>query len=123
MRIVFARAATWAAPGPAARTEKLGAERTADAHQQGGGSVSAHAAGAGSAPHSGSVWSGQRPAALGAEAGRAWREEWEEASGDCDGAKASGVAASLVGKWRSVRTVAQQSPDRAAGGSIKSKSS
>ena len=45
--------------GAAARAEKLGAERAADAHQQGRRSVSANAAGAGSAPHSGPVWSGQ----------------------------------------------------------------
>ena len=45
--------------GTAARTTKLGPERAADAHQQGRRSVSANAAGAGSAPHSGTVWSGQ----------------------------------------------------------------
>ena len=94
-------------PGSAARTEKLRAERATDAHQQRRGSVSAHTAGAGSAPHSGTVWSGQRSAALGAEAGGTWREEWEEASGNCDGAKAGGVAASFVGQWRGLRTVAE----------------
>src|SRR6266849_2681390 len=45
-------------PGAATGTEKLGPERAADAHQQGRRSVSANAAGTGSAPHSGSVWSG-----------------------------------------------------------------
>ena len=35
-------------------------------------------------------------------------KEWEEASGDCDGAKAGRVAASLVGKWGGLRTAAQQ---------------
>ena len=53
--------------------------------------------GAGRASHSGSVWSGQRSAALGAEAGRAWRQEWKEANGDCYGTKVSGVAASFGG--------------------------
>ena len=42
-----------AATGP----QKLGAERAADAHQQRGRSVSANAAGAGSAPHPRPVWS------------------------------------------------------------------
>jgi len=46
-------------PGTATGTAELGAERTANAHQQRGRSVSAHAAGAGSAAHSGSIWSGQ----------------------------------------------------------------
>ena len=41
--------------GVAAGTEKLREERAADAHQQGRGPVSAHAAGAGSAAHSGTV--------------------------------------------------------------------
>jgi hypothetical protein len=45
-------------PRLAVRTEKLWVERTADAHQQGRRSVSAHAAGGGSAPHSETVWSG-----------------------------------------------------------------
>ena len=43
--------------GAAAGTAELGAERAADAHQQRGRSVSANAAGAGSAPHTRSVWS------------------------------------------------------------------
>jgi hypothetical protein len=41
------------------------------------------------ASYSGSVWSGQRSATRGTEAGRRWREEWEEMSRDCDGAKVS----------------------------------
>ena len=41
--------------GIAAGTEKLRAERTAAAHQQGRRSVSAHVAGAGSATHSGTI--------------------------------------------------------------------
>ena len=95
-------------PGTAAGTQKLGPERAADAHQQRRRPVSANAAGAGSAAHSGAVWRGQRSAALGAETGRAWRKEREETSHHCDGAQAGGVAASLVGERRSVRTVAQQ---------------
>ena len=43
----------------AAGAQKLRAERTAAAHQQGRRSVFTNAAGAGSAPHSGAVWSGQ----------------------------------------------------------------
>jgi len=43
-------------PGTATGTQELGPKRTADAHQQGRRSVSAHAAGAGCAPHSGAVW-------------------------------------------------------------------
>ena len=104
----------WAAAG----TAELGAERAAAAHQQGRRCVFTNAAGAGSAPHSGTVWSGQRSAALGAEAGRAWREEWKETSGDCDRTKAGRVAASLVGEWRSLRTAAQQPSDAIAGSRI-----
>jgi hypothetical protein len=37
-----------------------------------------------------------------------WREKWEEASHCCDREKAGRVAASPVGKRRSVRTIAQQ---------------
>src|SRR5450755_2840153 len=48
----------------------------------------------------------------------AWREEWQETSGDCDGAKASGLAASLVGEWRGLRTAAQQPTDPVAGSRI-----
>src|ERR1019366_6571798 len=84
--------------GIAARTAQLGAERAAAPHQQRRRSLSANVASAGSAPHSGSVWSGQRPAALGFEAGRARRKEGEEASRDCDGAEAGGVVASVVGE-------------------------
>jgi Transposase IS116/IS110/IS902 family len=42
---------------------------------------------------------------------------------DCHGEKVSGLAASLVGKRRSLRTVAQQQPERGAGRRIKSKHS
>ena len=88
------------------------------AHQQGRRSVFTNVAGAGCAPHSGAVWSGQRSAALGAEAGRAWREEWEETSGDRDRTKASCPAASLVGERRGLRTAAQQPSDAIAGSRI-----
>ena len=56
--------------------------------------------------------------ALGTEAGGARREKREEAShrGDCE--KAGGVAASLVGKWRSVRTIAQQQPNDSCGSRV-----
>ena len=70
--------------GSAAGTKKLRPERAADAHQQGRRSLSAHAAGARSAPHSGAVWSRLRSATLGPEAGRARRKEREEASHYCD---------------------------------------
>src|SRR6478752_7020455 len=80
--------------GTATGTEKLGPERAADAHQQGRRSLSANAAGAGSAPHSGAVWSRQRSAALGFEAGRARRQEREETSHYCSGAKAGRLVAS-----------------------------
>ena len=59
--------------------------------------------------------------ALGTEAGRAWREEREEASHRCDREKAGGVAASPVGERRSVRTVAQQQPNDRGGSRIKQK--
>jgi Transposase len=109
--------------GIAAGTAQLGTERTADAHQQGRRSVSAHAAGAGSAPHPRSVWCRQRPAALGTETRRTWRQEWKETRGDRDGTKAGRLAASTVGKWRGVRTAVQQQPASDAGSRIKSKSS
>ena len=73
----------------AAGTEELGAERTAVAHQQGRRSVFTNVAGAGGAPHSGAVWSGQRSAALGTEAGGEGRKEWEETSGDRGGANSN----------------------------------
>jgi hypothetical protein len=64
------------------------------------------------------VWSGQRSATLGAEAGGARGEEWKETNGDCDRTKAGGVAASLVGEWRGLRTTAQQPSGAIAGGRI-----
>jgi transposase len=90
--------------------------------QQGRRSVFKNFAGAGSASHSGTVRSGQRPAALGFEAGGARREKWEETSGGCDGAKAGRVAASLVGERRGLRTAAQQQTSAIADGSISSDS-
>jgi hypothetical protein len=104
--------------GAAARTKKLRAKRTADAHQQ-GRRLPADAAGAKSAAHSGTVRCRLRSAALGTEAGRARWEKREEASHHCYGEKARGVATSLVGERRSIRTAAQQRAQRDAGGSIK----
>src|SRR5580700_6742744 len=72
----------------------------------------------GCAPHSGTVWSGQRSAALGSEAGGAWRKEWKETSGDRDRTKAGRVAASLVGERRGLRTTAQPPSDAIAGSGI-----
>ena len=93
--------------GTAAGTKELGTEPAADAHQQGGRSVSADAAGARSPAHSGTVWYRLRSPALGTEAGRARRQEWEEKS-DCRHRKKAGrVAASPVGEWRSIRAFAQ----------------
>jgi hypothetical protein len=51
--------------GLQAGTAELGAERAAAAHQQGRRSVFTNAAGAGSAPHFGAVWSGQRATGAG----------------------------------------------------------
>src|ERR1700675_2785060 len=93
-------------PGAATRMEKLGPERAANAHQQGRRSVSANLAGAGSAPHPGAVWSRQRSSPLGFEAGRARRQEREETSHYCSGAKAGRLVASPVGERRGLRTVA-----------------
>src|SRR6185437_13826170 len=53
----------------AARTEELGTERAADAYQQGRRSVPAHAAGARSTTHPGTVRRRLRSQALGTEAG------------------------------------------------------
>jgi hypothetical protein len=102
-------------------TAQLGTERAAVAHQQRRRSVSAHVAGAGCAPHSRSVWSGQRSATLGSETGRARREERKETSGDCDSAKVSSFVASVVGQRRSLRTVALQPPGSDAGSRISQK--
>jgi transposase len=55
--------------GTAARPQKLRPERATDAYQQGRRPLSAHAAGARSATHSGTVRGGLRSAALGTEAG------------------------------------------------------
>jgi len=63
-------------------------------------------AGAGSAPYPGAVWSRQRSAALGFEAGRARRQEREETGHYCRGTKAGRLAASPMGERRGVRTVA-----------------
>ena len=80
-----------------------------------GDRVSPNVAGAGGAPYSGTVWSRQRSATVGTEAGGARWKEWEETSGDRRGAKAGGTAASAVGQWRSLRTAAQPPASRIAG--------
>ena len=85
---------------------------------QGGGSVSTNLAGAGGAPYFGTVWSGQRSATVGTEAGGARGKEWEETSGDRGGAQAGGAAASAVGEWGSIRTTAQPATSCVAGRGI-----
>ncbi len=65
-----------------------------------------------------SVWRGQRSATLGFEARRTWREEWQEASGDCNGPKARCFTTPVVGERRGLRTAAQQPSDTAAGSGI-----
>ena len=88
--------------GTTARTPEIGAERAAVAHQQRRRSLSAHAAGAGSAAYSGTIRGRLRSQALGTEAGGAWWEEREEASHRGHGEKAGSVAASPMGERRSV---------------------
>src|SRR5205807_1766789 len=110
-------------PGPAARTQELGPERTSDAHQQARRPLSANAFGAGCTAHSRPLWRGQRSAALGSEAGRAWRQEREETSHHRHGTQVGSVVASLVGKRRSVRTAAQQPATSVGDRSIKTKTS
>jgi hypothetical protein len=58
---------------------------------------------------------------LGTEAGRAWWKEWKEASHCGHGKKAGGAAASPMGEWRSVRTIAQQQPHDGCGSRVRSK--
>src|SRR5881394_249183 len=110
-------------PGTAARTKKLRAERAADAHQQGRRPVPAHPVGARSAAHSGTVWCRLRPAALGLETSRTWRKKRKEAGHRGHGKKAGRVAASPVGKRRSVRAIAQPQPNDSCGSCVKTKSS
>jgi transposase len=76
-------------------------------HISKGRPLSANAAGARGAAHSGSVWSGQRSAALGSETSRSWWEEWEETSHRGDGKKISRLVTPAVGERRGLRTVAQ----------------
>src|SRR5262249_8207716 len=63
----------------------------------------------------GTVRNRLRSQALGSEAGGTRRKKREEASHRCDREKAGGAAASPVGEWRSIRTVAQPRPS--SGGS------
>src|SRR6185437_15149594 len=71
-------------------------------------SVPAHAAGARSTTHPGTVRRRLRSQALGTEAGGTRRTKRKEASHRGHRKKAGGVAASPVGQRRSVRTLAQQ---------------
>src|SRR6202171_1635480 len=93
------------------RTRALRSERARAtpfvAYQQRRRSLSANAAGAGSATHLGTIRHRLRSATLGAEAGRTRREEREGASDRRHRKKARGAAASPVGERRSVRTIAQ----------------
>ena len=100
--------------GAAAGAQKLGTERAADAHQQGGRPLSANAAGAGSTAHLGTVWCRLRSQTLGFETSRTWREERKEASHRGHREKAGGVAASPVGERRSLRAIAQQQANEVA---------
>ncbi len=89
---MFSRVASWA--------QELRSERTATAHQQGRRPLSKNADGARRALHSGALWTRQRSAALGIEAGRVRRKECQEASGGCGGTQVSGSVAQTVGKRR-----------------------
>src|ERR1700693_317920 len=100
--------------GPAAQAERIGAEPAATAHHQGGGPISPHVAGAGGAFNSEPAGPGYGSEALGTEAGPARRQECQEAGHRGGGAEVGGAAAPVVGRRRSVRTVAQQPAD--AGG-------
>jgi len=82
-------------------------ERTTNAYQQGGRSVFADAAGAGSAAYLGTIRSRLRSQALGPEISGMGRKKREEASYRCDCEKAGGAAASPLGERRNVRTVTQ----------------
>src|SRR5215510_5483345 len=92
----------------ATRAKELRRQRATDAHQQRRRRVSTYAVGAGSALHFGALWRRQRSAAMGKEARRARRKKRQETSGSGCGTKAGGTAAPVVGKWRGVRTAAQQ---------------
>jgi len=80
--------------------------------------LSANAAGAGGAAHSGTVRCGLWSQMLGSETSRAWQEKREEASHRGHGEKAGGVAASPVGERRSVRAVAQQPRNDSCGSCV-----
>ena len=84
-----------------------------------GDPLSANAAGARRAAHSGTIRCGLRSAALGPEAGRAWWEKRQEASHRGDREKAGGVAASPVGERRCVRTAAQQPRNDSSSGRVR----
>ena len=94
--------------GFAAEAERLGGERTPTADHQGRGSLSAEAAGAGGALHYGAARTGYGSKALGVEVKRTWWQERQEAGRGGSGSEAGDSAASVVGNWGSVRTVAEQ---------------
>ena len=85
--------------GITTRAQELGTERAAAAYQQGRRSLSKNDDGAKRASHSGAVWSRQRFATLGPEAGRARRQECQETSGSGGGAEVGHPASSTVGEW------------------------
>src|SRR5260370_333293 len=87
--------------------QELWGERTTEGYQQRRRPVFAHDDGAGSALHSGAFWRRQRSATMGTKACGARRKKCQEASGGGRGSKASGPAASAVGRRRGVRTTAQ----------------
>ena len=99
--------------GLAAQAKPVGSEPAAVAHHQGGRSVFALSAGAGRALHSTPQRAGYGFETVGMEAGRARRQERQEACDCGGGAQISGVAAPVVGRRRSVRASAQQ-PGRGA---------
>jgi transposase len=77
-------------------------------HHQGRGSLSAEAAGAGGALHYGAARTGYGSKALGVEVKRTRWQERQEAGRGGSGSEAGDSAASAVGNWGSVRTVAEQ---------------
>src|SRR6185437_8878455 len=94
--------------GTTARTQELGAERAADAYQQGRRPVPAHAAGARSATYPGAIRRRLRSQALGTKAGGTRRTKRQKAGYRGHGQKASSVVASPVGERRSVRALTPQ---------------
>jgi hypothetical protein len=82
--------------------QELREERAPTVHQQRRRPLSANAAGARSAVHSGAVWTGQRSTALGTEARRTGRQERQETSRRCRGTEVGRTAAQVMGERRSL---------------------